>query len=190
MSEQFTIGDLENNAVSDITAKYLWDRQHGEGMDHTVLLKVEKRNNNLYVQYRSDPSYADEEQPMRVALNGAMLPTDYYDTLFEFEGVEENLGGIEEFNSLEQRQVLRDFLKDGMCRVHCSCPAFYAQGHHESMAQIGATIFKFPGPKGDGVWQGRHAAGLKVSGISICKHLAAAIPRILGRDFGSILKQL
>jgi len=191
-SEKFAISDLSKNAVSDLTRKYLFDREHGKGHNITKLFTVDVRNNNLYIHYRTYPTYNTGEEK-RVLISGEAVRTEYYDTLFEIEDVETNLGDKNTFLSLhpgEQLTVLKDFINDGMSRVFCNCPAFYYQGHWEDMAETDSVIFPFPGPRGDGVWRQRHASGLKIPEIRICKHIAASIHYLVERDAPKILKAL
>lgn len=190
-SEQFTVADLLNNAISDITAKYLFDREHGGGDNVVKLFAVQIRNDQLYIHYRSYPTYTTDTT--RITTDGGEIRTEWYDTLFQFSGVAENLGDAEtfkQFNPAEQVAVVADFLQKGLCRVWDNCGAFYYQGHWEAMDKIDSTVFPFPGPKGDGTWQRRHTPGLKTPGITICKHVAACIPKMLKRDPRAISKEL
>lgn len=192
LSEQFTVTDLLNNAVSDITAKYLFDREHGTGSNVIKLFAVQIRNDQLYIHYRSYPTYTDQDSS-RVGTNGEAMRTEWYDTLFQFDKVAENLGSYEEFqqyNTAEKAATVSDLLGKGLCRVWCNCPAFYNQGHWEAMDKIDSTIFSFPGPKGTGEWQARHTPGLTTPGITICKHIAACIPKMLQRDKNSITNEI
>lgn len=190
-SEQFTVNDLLNNAVSDLTASFLFDREHGSGRNTIKLFAVQVRNNQLYIHYRSYPTYSTDST--RVTSSGQEVRTEWYDTLFQFEDVAGNLGKAEDFkgyNKLEQTAAVRDFLEKGMCRVWDNCGAFYYQGHWEAMAGRDSTIFPFPGPKGTGEWQARHRPGLSKPGVTICKHIAACIPRLLKKDVGAIATEL
>jgi hypothetical protein len=189
--EQFAIGDLRNNAVSDITAGTLWDRQHGGGTDKVSLLAAEQRGDQLYLHYQVFPTYSMDS--VRILTNGSEMPAKYYDALFQFDKMSEQFPAKEAFEAMskpEQLQVLRDYLDNGMCRVNCSCGAFYYQGHWEDMAKLDSVVFPFPGPKGDGIWAAKHAAGLKQAGISICKHLASCIDKIDKRDLPEIVKKI
>ncbi len=187
MSEQFALTDLSQHAISDITREYLFDREHGDGSNTIRLHDVQIRGDKLYIHFRVYPTYSAESS--RVMSNGQSTKTDFYDTLFEISDVEANLGDLEtykQFNAAEQISVLRDFLKQGMTRVFCNCEAFHKQGHWENLAKLDSTVFPFPGPKGTGVWTQRHAKGLQQTGISICKHIAAAIHVLLRRDIRTV----
>lgn len=191
LSEQFTVSDLLNNAVSDLTAGFLFDREHGSGNNTIKLHAVQIRNNQLYIHYRSYPTYATDTT--RIGTNGSEMRTEWYDTLFQFDKVDENLGDSEtfnQFNPAEQAAAVSDFLSKGLCRVWDNCGAYYYQGHWEAMDAIDATIFDFPGPKGTGEWQDRHKPGLTTPGITICKHIAACIPKMLKRDTRAIAKEV
>ena len=186
-SEQFTITDLDANAISDLTAKWLFDREHGDGSNSTQLANVNIVNDKMYLHYKSFPTYSSDGK--RITLHGTTTPTKWYDTTLEYDDFTESVGDKEtfnEFSSMEKSQVMRDYLYSGMVRVFCNCPAFYYQGHHEALDAIDSAIYKFPGPKGTGVWAARHAPGLTQKGISICKHIASTIHR-LNRDISKIV---
>ena len=187
LSEKFAIADLINNAVSDLTKKYLFDREHGSGHNVIKIHDVQIRMDRLYIHYRTYPTYTDETE--RILFNGDAVKTRFYDTLFEIWDATANLGDKEtylQFNPAEQIAVLRDFLEHGMTRVFCNCSGFYHQGHWEDMAKLDSTIFPFPGPKGRGIWRAKHAKGLKIPEVRICKHIAAAIHCLLGRDIRTV----
>lgn len=189
-SEQFTIDSLSNNAISDLTADYLFDRQHGDGIDRNVLFQVRWAPPFLYVWYRAYPTYSATN--VRVLSNGSQVRTEYYDSIFQFQNPEETLGDPAEYlelNEREQIDLIKDFLRTGKARTQCNCGAFYFQGHWEDMANGDHTIFAFPGPKGDGVWRARHSPGLTNPKIRICKHIGAVLDRIID-DSAEIAKEL
>lgn len=191
LSEQFTVSDLLNNAVSDLTAGFLFDREHGHGRNTIKLFAVQIRNDQLYIHYRSYPTYSTDS--VRLTTSGQEARTEWYDTLFQFDKVRENLGDSEAFkelNNAEQVAVVSDFIETGMCRVWDNCGAFYYQGHWEAMNDIDSVVFKFPGPKGDGTWQAKHTPGLKTPGITICKHIAACIPKLIKTDTRTIASEV
>lgn len=190
-SEQFSIVDLDKNAISDLTAGYLWDREHGHGNNTIKLEAVRITKDRLYIHYRTYPTYSPDN--MRVLYNGSTVPTKYYDTIFEFDGVTKNLGDAETWKGLnppEKIEVLRDFIETGMCRTWCNCGAFYYTGAWEDMAGHGSTIFPFPGPKGKGIGRAKHAAGLKDPLVRICKHIAADIHYLQDRDIPKLVKYI
>jgi hypothetical protein len=175
-SEQFALHDLDQNAISALTAEWLFDREHGEGANRISLAAVKLRDNMLYLQYRAFPTYVKNN----VALNadGGKRVAQNYDVLFQFQQAVDNVGNAStymQFSPAERSDVIRDYINNGLARVWCSCGAYYYQGHWEDMASHDSAVFPFPGPKGKGVWRAKHAKGLKVPEIRVCKHIAACI---------------
>jgi len=190
-SEKFALADLDANAISDLTFKYLFDREHGDGKNVIRLFGIRIFYNRLYIQYRSYPTYTKSN--IRILPNGSEIKTNYYDTLFEVEDVLGHLGDKETFMSFTVGQrlaLLRDFLENGQTRVFCNCGAFYYQGMWEDMAQTDSVVFPFPGPEGRGIWRARHAKGLKIPEVRICKHIAAAIHYIFNKNLRTIERKL
>ena len=190
LSEQFALRDLDDNAISAITAKYLFDREHGGGFNRMHVDNARLHDDKLCVQYKSDPTY--EEVGTAIDLNGRPYTTKAYDTVFEFQSATDYLGDLQtlaSFNDAERASLVRDYIDHGLARVWCNCPAYYYQSHWEAMDAHGSAVFPFPGPRGKGIWKARHAPGLTQSGISICKHIAACIHEI-DNDIQSIAKVL
>lgn len=179
-SEQFSITDLDRNAVSDLTAKWLWDRQKN-GFDDFVLDALTINKADLRLTFVAKPTYAVAKTVDSVSVDGKRVATKGYYTQISYLNPEEYLGPSESFNSFsksEQKQLLRDYIDEGMARIHCTCPAHYYQGHFEAMSSHDSDIYKFKGPKGTGLWRGRHSMGLSDNDITICKHVAAVIEQI------------
>ena len=67
-------------------------------------------------------------------------------------------------------------------RFYSNDPSFYWQGSWEGLDKNDLSIYKFNGPKGDGVWDSRHAnsGGLMNSEIHLTKHLAQIVRTIDG----------
>lgn len=189
-TEQFTLGDLDNHAVSSLTAEYLFDREHGSGQNVVKLQGVKLSGDKLYIHYRAQPTYTTEV----TTFNTDSRPSSgtFYDVLFEFQSAADELGDVNtlrQFSSNEQLDLVRSFIENGLARTWCSCPAFAYQGHWEAMSSHGSSVFPWKGPRGKGIWKAKHTPGLTQPGISICKHIAAVIHQ-LDNDIPLIVRAL
>jgi hypothetical protein len=179
LSEQFALRDLDDHAISSITAEYLFDREHGSGFNKMRVKNARLHEDKMYVHYRTDPTY--ERVATAINLDGSQRTAREYDTIFEFQAAAEHLGDpatFLEMNPTERAAVVRDYIDHGLVKVWCSCPAYFFQSHWEDMDSHDSSVFPFPGPKGKGIWHARHADGLLQPGISMCKHIAACIHEI------------
>lgn len=70
-------------------------------------------------------------------------------------------------------------LESSDCKVYSDDPSFYYQGAWEDLYAKNLSIFKFPGPKGDGIWRARHG-DTQASGIHVTKHIAQLAQEIHG----------
>lgn len=189
-SEQFQLSDLDKNAISSLTAKWLFDREHGSGMNRTVFKKAKVANDFLYLHYFSYPTY--EKYNTTIDSRGNEARGRKYDTIFQFQNSTLALGDpatFRKFKPVERAALVRDYIENGLARVWCSCGAYYYQGMWEDMASHDSAIFPFPGPAGKGIWRARHAKGLMVPEIRICKHIASCIHR-MDQDIAAIASNL
>ena len=189
-TEQFALSDLDSNAISSLTSEYLFDREHGKGFNRMQVADARLNGDSLYIHYKSEPTYSSES--VAIGLDGRKRSSNVYDTVFAFQAAVDHIGDIEAFAQMsqpEQLSFIRDYINKGLAKVWCSCPAFYYQAHWENMSSHGSTVFPFPGPKGTGVWNQKHAHGLTQPGISICKHIAACIHHI-DKDVPTMVSKL
>lgn len=77
-------------------------------------------------------------------------------------------------------KMLRDIIHKCDVRMYSSDPSFQLQGTWEGLAKNDLSIFKYNGPKGDGIWDSRHmnSGGLNNKNIHLTKHLAQIISQI------------
>ena len=116
-----------------------------------------------------------------ISVNGSEVNKREYVSQINFINPVEFLGSPEDFKQFserEQKQLITDYIHEGMAQVHCTCPAYYYQAHWEGMASHDSDIYPFPGPKGSGQWRDKHSHGLTDNDITICKHLASVIEQI------------
>lgn len=74
----------------------------------------------------------------------------------------------------EVEKMLRNVIYKCNVRLYSSDPSFSMQGCWEGLDANDLSIYKFPGPKGAGIWNTRHMAsgGLTNKNIHLTKHLA------------------
>lgn len=179
-SEQFQLDDLDRHAVSDLTAEWLWDRQHN-GIDDFSLKSLSVDKANMLLTFTAKPTRIIGKAVNNIAVNGQDVSQKGYSTQLSFLNPEEFLGtssAFNDFSNREKSQLLSDYVKEGMVRVHCTCPAYTYQGHFEAMSSHDSDIYKYKGPKGTGFWRSKHSSGLSDNDITICKHLASIIEQI------------
>ena len=71
----------------------------------------------------------------------------------------------------DKTAVIELLLEASDCKVYSDDPSFYYQGVWEDLYKKNLSIFKFPGPAGDGKWSARHG-DTKIDGVHLTKHLA------------------
>lgn len=185
-SEQFSLADLDQNAISALTAEYLFDREHGKGSNRIRLAAVRLQDDFLYLHYEAFPTYVKSNTAF--SQDGTKRVDTNYDVLFQFQKAADNVGDSAtflQFSPAERADVIRDYMQQGLARVWCSCGAYFYQGMWEDMASHDSAAFPFPGPAGKGIWRDKHRDGLKVPEIRVCKHIAACIHH-LDKDITAI----
>ena len=197
-SEQFQLNSLSKYAISDLTSEWLIDRQD-DGIDDFSLKTIKVKDKDLLLTFTAEPTRSVGKSVLNISTDGKEVHKKDYTVQLMFEDPNSFIGSSGDFNEFsqrEQKQLVTEYLDEGMARVHCSCPAFYYQAHWEQMASHDSTIYNFPGPSGTGVWKSKHKDGLNQSGITICKHIASVIDQIhdidddllselLSRDWGN-----
>jgi len=179
-SEQFQLNDLDRHAVSSLTSRWLVDRQEN-GFDDFKLHNISLTPKSLLLTFTATASYAAGHTVKNISVDGKEVNRNQYIAQLNFLNPEEFIGSsadFSEFSEHEQKTLIKDYLDEGMAKVHCTCPAYYYQGHFEAMASHDSDIYQFPGPAGTGVWRDRHSAGLSDNDITICKHLASVIEQV------------
>ncbi len=179
-SEQFSLKDLDSHAVSDLTASFLWDRQH-DGIDDFKLKSLSISKVDMLLTFTASPTHVIGHSVDNFSVDGKVVRQKGYSTQLDFLEPENFLGSSQTFNSFsekERSQLLSDFIHTGMAKVHCTCGAYNMQGAFEAMSSHDSDIYKYQGPKGTGIWKARHSKGLTEGDIMICKHLASIIEQI------------
>lgn len=192
LTEALTLRDLGAGVVSGITSRSLSMRTSNpeakSGID-VIQADWSKSEDSLTIYFEVDPTFLDRYTT--VMTPGASEYTGtFYNVIFKFSSVGKYLGDQDSFETNKQQSLLAQALLNCEVKLHSNAPDFYYQGGWEDLASVGAAVFSFPGPHGDGTWRNRHAAsgGLKNPKIRLTKHqaqivseIASFVPQILNK---------
>ena len=184
LKEAFSLRDLDHHAISDLTAKWLYDRINN-GFNSFTLVNLDINPQYMLLTFKAHPTY-EIGSPVTIVdpKSGHERLERGYTTQLQFMNPKDALGSSKDFQSFtegERAQLLADYINNGLARTHCNCGAYAYQGHWEAMASHDSDIYTFKLPHGTGVWSSRHAPGLTEVDIRICKHIAAVIEQM--QDF-------
>lgn len=178
--EALNMRSLGQSAISNLTARHLSNRLHDpEANKHVEVIEAKWKipDNEVIVYFYVSPTYDS-----RTVLTPSARPYrgSFYNVVFQFTGVEAELGTIDEFTALRERdreRAVEEMIWNCPVKIYSNDPSFYYQGVWEDLAKVDGTIFDFPGPTGTGVWHNRHQAsgGLANPNIRITKHIAQII---------------
>jgi hypothetical protein len=184
LRERFSLNDLENRAISNITQKHLTmrltDPELRSGI-RVIEAQWEPANDTYTVFFEMEPSGGT---PAKVLTTSAReYQGTFYNTVFQFQGPSKWLGTPAEFQQKTAEQqiaAIEEMIMSAEAKLYSNDPSFYYQGMWEDLATVGGAMFPFPGPKGDGVWRARHAqaGGLANPMIRITKHMGQVIGNI------------
>lgn len=79
----------------------------------------------------------------------------------------------------DKTAVIELLLESSDCKVYSDDPSFYYQGVWEDLYKKNLSIFKFPGPAGDGIWSAKHG-DTQIAGVHVTKHIAQLANEIYG----------
>lgn len=155
-----TIKELTQNGVSNITWNYLDNRMRYGNSDVTVESSFYNVGEGYFeAWFKVDSTNSDEK----------------YDVVFRWYDVDKYF--TEDPKKVRYsivEKMLRNIIYKCNVRLYSSDPSFSMQGCWEGLDANDLSIYKFPGPKGTGVWNSRHMAsgGLTNKNIHLTKHLA------------------
>lgn len=173
--EAFKINDLGANAISNLTQTHLNTRM-SDPEAHSDIQVIEADYNEsgktFTIFFEVDPTFDGKTV---LTPSGRSYQGSFYNVVFQFIDV-----AMEDFHNQDtatQTKMLGDVFFKNDCKIHSNDPSFFYQGAWEDMADKDASVFPFPGPKGDGVWRQKHMAsgGLQQSKVRITKHMAQVI---------------
>jgi hypothetical protein len=186
LHEKFAITDLGAHAVSGITNKALNTRIEEPYTNKEIFLRRalwDTTKDTLLFNFDVKPTFTSRTPAVMTTKGNRGARVFYnYTILLQYTNVSKFLGSPKQYALKVQAKIvaMKNLIFHGECRIHSNDPSFYYQGMWEDLAKVGATIYKFPGPNGQGIWRARHSAsgGLAVPEIRITKHIAHVIQEI------------
>jgi hypothetical protein len=178
----FTIADFLDSAVSNLNKKWYKDRKDNSGSDSDLTnITWNHRKDEIRMNFRTKPTYDKTVQVF--SINGNPKNGANYKIVVQMIGVNKHLGTREEyqeFSQSEQQELVELAIKEAEVRVWANDPSFYFQGAWENLADIGASVYNFPGPNGKDVWNNRHFAsgGLDFKRMHLTKHIYEVFQKI------------
>jgi hypothetical protein len=102
-----------------------------------------------------------------------------YTQEIRFYGVRPMLGDLKSKDNRKRVEALNKIMGQCDVKFYSTDPSWYFQGDWEEAAKDGTSIYKFPGPKGKGIWKARHqnSGGLS-DGTYINKHMSQLIDEL------------
>jgi hypothetical protein len=178
--EALVLKNLERGGVSNLTARYLKQRlTDPEANRHVELIEAKWKieDNEIVIFFYVSPTYGSQEvlTPTAKPYQGS-----YYNVVFQYVGVEQYLGTIDEYtadNMRKRTDKIRNMIWNCPLKVYSNDPSFYYQASWEDLAKVDGAVFPFPGPTGTGYWHQKHAqsGGLSNANVHITKHMANII---------------
>jgi hypothetical protein len=178
--QELLTSDLVPKGVSGITQK-AYDKRVNEGNTGVTLSSVHLNYPRiLELGFTSESTGGGKTQ---MSHNGQELGgyDDHYTEYIQFSGLDKIM--TPDIQQLLQSQVIQQLINVfDQCdvQVYCNCPSFYYGGDYEDLQKRGGNILKYQGPKGHGIWRGRHQAsgGLADPYVRVCKHLYQIIDEL------------
>jgi len=181
--EALNMRSLGQSAISNLTARHLDNRLNDpEAKSHVEVIEAKWKiaDNEVVLYFYVTPTYNN-----RTVMTPSARPYQgsFYNVVFQFTGVESELGTINAFTALnehDRERAVQEMIWKCPVKVYSNDPSFYYQGVWEDLAKVDGTVFDFPGPTGTGFWHNRHQAsgGLTNPNIRITKHMAQIIQHI------------
>ena len=164
--EALTIDDLKSNAASSLNKKFL-NLRKSDGASGSILtdVKWDEETDTITLDWQITPTYSQSVTNYTPELES--YTDNKYLAQIQFVDVSKFLGKKEtykEFTPSEQSNLVSDMIKNGEIKVWSSDPSFYFQGAFESMSDLDASIYDFPGPASKNhIWAKRHGTDIHVS---------------------------
>ena len=183
---ELNLGQFTDGGVSNLTKKWL-DLRNKEGETEITLNNalyhkggiIGKNQDFLELTFFAKSTYGGES--FVAAVDTPQAPNGYYVLVLRFYDAKQFLTADtlqKGYKDLEAS--IAKVLHSCEVRLYSDDPSWFYQGGWEAADKKDASIFKFTGPKGTGVWDARHQAsgGLSNPPIHITKHLAQVMMTI------------
>ena len=167
----FTVKDLINDGLSDITSKY-YSLRKADGTTGSFLNNViwNQQSNVLQLIYHVNPTYSKDVKVFKIGSRGSIKldKSSHYTIRIQFEQVSDylltrNKKEFFELTKKEQMSLIRDLINNGTVKVFGNDMSFLFQGMWERGSDLDYTVYKYKGIKGKGEWWARHNKDIYVS---------------------------
>lgn len=169
-----TIDFLKGTAVSGITSNALDKRYEFDSKIDLAQAAYYKKQDFLELIFFANSTYGNTS--FVAATDVPQGKNGQYTLCLRFYKVEQYLQNEEHMSYTQLEDALKKAVHNCDVKMYSDDPSWFYQGGWESCDEEGLSIYKFPGPKGTGEWQGRHQASGGLTGKAhITKHLAQVI---------------
>lgn len=173
--------ELQTGGVSNLTRNFL-DLRHSQGDFNIVFNNAEynKRENYFEVVFLAHTTFGATDY---IDYGGSVQKPNvnngkYYTLVLRFTkvkqvGFDKNILS-KSFTEIED--LIRKAISYCDVRFYSDDPSWFYQGGWEIADKNNASVYKFPGPAGKGIWAARHKASGGLRGdIYLTKHLAQVV---------------
>lgn len=164
--------DLGKYAVSSLTDKHLEIRYHEEyrwAFQSAIIYTSHDLMELVFLVY----STFKKGNPLPLFKSPFKQIPGYYTVAVRCYKISEIIS-LSEWRNLtlpDKTAVIELLLESSDCKVYSDDPSFYYQGAWEDLYKKNLSIFKFPGPAGDGIWSAKHG-DTQIDGVHVTKHIA------------------
>lgn len=172
---------LANTAISNLTQKWYELRMSNGETEiklNSATYNTRMFNNYLELVFFAKSSYGNTSYI--AATEVPQAPNGWYTLVLRFYKVSKILG--KDFKSIGYREIenrLKKVIHQCDVKFYSDDPSWFFQGGFELADKNKMSIYKYTGPKGNGIWENRHKSSGGVSAqIYLTKHFAQLIHEI------------
>lgn len=170
--KETSLVNLGKYAVSSLTDLHLQVRYSQEYRWALKSSTMWKSHDLLEIVFKVYSTFKKGE-PLRLFASPYPQASGYYTVAVRCYKISEIIS-IEEWKRMtlpDKTATIELLVESADCKVYSDDPSFYYQGVWEDLYKQGLSIFKFPGPEGDGLWSARHS-DTQARGVHVTKHIA------------------
>lgn len=177
-----TLDSLTQTAISNFTQKHL-DKRETEGDSRIDVAKSTWDSKHKYYEaiFYAKSSFGAEDFIGAEGL-GVDTPNGYYTVVIRFYNPETQLGqwnlsNLTQLKHSEVQKILHNVVHNCNAKFYSDDASFFYHGCWEGLEKENMSIFKFPGPKGKGIWDDIHyqSGSIANKNIHLTKHIAQII---------------
>ena len=172
-----TIDSLRGNSVSGITQRSLDQRYQNDFNIDLAQASYHRKEDFLELIFFANSTYGATD-----FISATSLPqgkNGQYTLCLRFYKVNSYLKDEKSMGYSQLEKAIKDCIHNCDVKFYSDDPSWFFQSGWEEADKQGLSIYKFPGPKGTGVWTERHkASGGLNSDVHLTKHLAQVVDEI------------